>query len=219
MFILDQHTSIGNQFLTELRDVSVQHDRLRFRRNLERLGEIMAYEISKELEYTTAPIDTPLIKTEGVRLAEQPVIISILRAAVPFFQGVVNCFDRADCGFIGAFRKENELEEPSTSLEIEFGYLAAPSVEGKELLLVDPMLATGKSFVKSVENLLENQGNPVKIHIVSVIAAPEGVQHISENLSVPHKFWTCALDERLDERNYIVPGLGDAGDLAFGPKI
>src|SRR5690554_5471846 len=122
MFILDQHTSIGNQFLTELRDVSIQNDRLRFRRNLERLGEIMAYEISKELEYTTTPIDTPLIKTEGVRLAAQPVIISILRAAVPFFQGVVNCFDRADCGFIGAYRKEIESEEPSTSLEIEFGY-------------------------------------------------------------------------------------------------
>ena len=216
MFVLDQHTSIGNQFLTELRDVSIQNDRLRFRRNLERLGEIMAYEISKELEYTTITIDTPLIKTKGIHLTEQPVIISILRAAAPFFHGVVNYFDRADCGFIGAYRKEAEV---GRKLEIEFGYLAAPSVEGKELLLVDPMLATGKSFVKSLENLLEKHGNPFKIHIVSVIAAPEGVQHISENLSVPHKFWTCALDERLDERNYIVPGLGDAGDLAFGPKI
>lgn len=216
MFVLDQHASIGNQFLTELRDVSIQNDRLRFRRNLERLGEIMAYEISKELAYTTTLIDTPLIKTEGTVLAEQPVIISILRAAAPFFQGVVNCFDRADCGFIGAYRKETEAEE---DLEIEFGYLAAPSVSGKELLLVDPMLATGKSFVKSLENLLKKHGSPSRIHIVSVIATPEGVQHVSENLSIPYKFWTCALDERLDERNYIVPGLGDAGDLAFGPKI
>ncbi|MEX2592062.1 MAG: uracil phosphoribosyltransferase [Anditalea sp.] len=216
MFILNHHQSIANQYLAELRDVTKQNDRLRFRRNLERLGEIMAYEISKEMDFQSSSIITPLEKTIVDLLSSQPVIIPILRAAIPFFQGMVNYFDQADCGFIGAYRKK-PLEENS-DVEIEFGYLAAPGIKGKEVILVDPMLATGKSFVESLNNLLKN-GEPSRIHIVSVIAAPEGIQYIKDNLSVSHKFWLCALDEKLDEKYYILPGLGDAGDLAFGPKL
>lgn len=214
MFILNRHPSLASQFLAELRDISKQNDRMRFRRNLERLGEIMAYEISKEMAYQTTSVMTPLESTTVELIANQPVVIPILRAAVPFFQGVMNYFDQADSGFIGAYRKESENEE----LTIDFNYLTAPSLEGREVILVDPMLATGKSFVKSLNNLYKN-GLPSKVHIVSVIAAPEGIQHIKEHITVDHKFWLCALDERLNHKQYIVPGLGDAGDLAYGAKL
>ena len=213
MFILNQQLSIANHFLAELRDISIQKDRLRFRRNLERLGEVMAYEISKDLHYLPKIIQTPLKETQENLLARQPVVIPILRAAMPFFQGVIHYFDQADCGFVGAYRKEGQGD-----VEIDFGYMAAPDINDKEVLLVDPMLATGKSFIKSIENLL-NYGTPSKIHIVAVIASPEGVTYIQEHLSVPHKFWLCSLDEGLNEKHYIVPGLGDAGDLAFGSKL
>ena len=213
MFILNTQNSIANQFLKELRSTSLQKDRMRFRRNLERLGEIMAYEVSKDMEYTSAEIETPLKITTVQEIRKQPVIIPILRAAIPFFQGVVNYFDHADCGFIGAYRKEDEAE-----LEIEFGYMAAPDIQGKEVILVDPMLASGKSFIKSINNLFK-YGIPSKIHIVAVIASPEGVSYVEENLVIPHKFWLCALDEALNDSYYIVPGLGDAGDLAYGSKL
>jgi uracil phosphoribosyltransferase len=139
-----------------------------------------------------------------------------MRASIPFFHGVLNFFDQADSGFIGAFRKEPQNE--NDPVEINLNYLAAPSIEGKTVLIVDPMLATGKSFVESANKLLAN-GYPSELHIVSVIAAPEGIRYIKENLSVPLKFWICALDEKLNAQSYIVPGLGDAGDLAFGPKL
>jgi len=215
MFVLNQQKSVGSQFLAELRDITIQHDRLRFRRNLERLGEIMAYEISRDLEYTSSTINTPLKATQVDVIAKQPVVISVLRAAVPFFQGFVNYFDRADCGFIGAFR--NEANEHKTEIDVNLGYVVAPDIEGKEIILVDPMLATGKSLVAGLERLL-SAGLPSRIHIASVIAAPEGIAHVKEFLKEPYKIWTCALDERLDTRFFIVPGLGDAGDLAYGPK-
>lgn len=213
MFILNQHPSIANQFLAELRDVSVQKDRLRFRRNLERLGEVMAYEISREMDYHQTTIQTPLDSTTAALPARQPIVIPILRAAMPFFQGVLNYYDQADCGFVGAYRKEGQGE-----VEIDFGYMAAPDIDNKEVLLVDPMLATGKSFIKSIDNLLK-YGRPSKIHIIAVIASPEGIAYIREHLHVPHKFWLCSLDEGLNEKYYIVPGLGDAGDLAYGSKL
>ena len=215
MFVLNRQPSLASQFLAELRDITKQKDRMRFRRNLERLGEIMAYEISKEMEFQTTSVMTPLEETTVELIARQPIVIPILRAAVPFFQGVINYFDQADSGFIGAYRKEGEENK---ELTIEFNYLTAPSLEGKEVILVDPMLATGKSFVKSLNHLFKN-GSPSKVHIVSVIAAPEGIQHIKENITVAHKFWLCALDERLNVKKYIVPGLGDAGDLAYGAKL
>jgi uracil phosphoribosyltransferase len=216
MFILNESSSIANQFLAELRDVNRQNDRMRFRRNLERLGEIMAYELSKSLEYHNEEITTPLTDTSLKSLTETPVILSVMRAALPFYQGVLNYFDHADSGFIGAYRKKHLSAEDE--VEIDLNYIAAPSIEGKEVIIVDPMLATGKSFVKSVNHLIEN-GKPKMVHIMAVIAAPEGVEYIKNNLTLPHKFWFCALDKELNEMAYIVPGLGDAGDLAFGPKI
>lgn len=215
MFILNLQKSLANQFLADLRDVNQQTDRLRFRQNLERLGEIIAYEISKELMYSSSSVQTPIQETKVELLVSQPVIVPILRAAVPFFQGFLNYFDRADCGFIGAYRRESE--EQKSDVEIDFGYLATPDITGKEVILVDPMLATGKSFVEAFIHLLE-KGKPSKIHVAAVIAAPEGIEYINQHLTIAHKIWICALDEKLNDKFYIVPGLGDAGDLAFGPK-
>ena len=216
MFILNEQNTIANQFLAELRDINLQRDRARFRKNLERLGEIMAYEVSKDFSYAPLSIQTPLMPTVVNIPVEQAVIISVLRAAIPFYQGFLNFFDQADSGFVGAYRKE----EPSSNeeLEVEFLYQATPSLENKTVIVVDPMLATGKSFVKTIQNL-KSHGIPKMIHVVSVIASPEGVEHISQNLDVPFKIWTCALDQGLNEKYYILPGLGDAGDLCFGEKL
>lgn len=216
MHILNKQNSIANHYLAELRDASVQKDRMRFRKNMERLGEILAYEISKTLPYKKARISGSFGDIQTDLLSEQPVIISILRAAVPFFQGVLNFYDQADSGFIGAYRTENE--ESNKDVEIELNYLAAPSLQDRTVIIVDPMLATGKSFVKSIQHLSAN-GTPRQIEIVSAIAAPEGVAYIQKNLNLPHRFWTGALDEKLNSQSYIIPGLGDAGDLAFGPKL
>ncbi|AEL24846.1 uracil phosphoribosyltransferase [Cyclobacterium marinum] len=213
MFILNQNNSIANQFLAELRSIHIQKDRLRFRKNLERVGEILAYEVSKELPYSLHTITSPLAQVETPLLKEQPVIIAVLRAAIPFYQGILNFFDHADSGFIGAYRKEGEEQ-----IEISLNYLASPDLTEKTVIMVDPMLATGKSFLKSIE-ALKGYGKPKQIEIVCAFAAPEGLEHIQENLELPYRFWIGALDEKLNQQSYIVPGLGDAGDLAFGPKI
>jgi uracil phosphoribosyltransferase len=213
MFVLNQSSSIANQFLAELRDIEIQKDRMRFRKNLERLGEILAYEISKSLTFEEKEIKTPLAKTIVNIPAEQPVIIAVLRASLPFYQGFINFFDQGESGFIGAFRQEGEGE-----IQINLGYHASPNLTGKTLILADPMLATGKSFVRSIETLLEH-GTPKIIHIASAFAAPEGIAYIQSHLDLPHSFWLGALDEKLNHQSYIVPGLGDAGDLAFGEKI
>lgn len=214
MFILNNHDSIAHQFLEGLRDITIQKDRLRFRTNLERLGQILAYEISKTLSYEEHSITTPLAETNSKKLQSQPVLISILRAAMPFYNGFLSYFDQADSGFIGAYRKENEGEE----LSIEFNYLAAPLLEGKEVIIIDPMLATGKSLITTIDHLLQH-GKPTKIHIAAAIAAPEGIDYIKGNLKTPYQLWIGALDEKLNDKAYIVPGLGDAGDLSFGPKL
>ncbi|KEO72877.1 uracil phosphoribosyltransferase [Anditalea andensis] len=216
MFILNHTPSIANQFLTELRDIHRQKDRMRFRKNLERLGEILAYELSKSLDYQTVEIETPLTTTTINNISEPPVILSVMRAALPFYLGVLNYFDHADSGFIGAYRQKHT--EANEEVEIDLNYMACPSIDGKEIVIVDPMLATGKSFVKSVHHLLKN-GKPRMVHIMAVIAAPEGLAYIKDNLNIPHKFWIGAMDDNLNEMAYIVPGLGDAGDLAFGPKL
>ncbi|SDA72375.1 uracil phosphoribosyltransferase [Algoriphagus alkaliphilus] len=213
MFVLEEINSIGNQFIAELRDITIQRDRLRFRKNLERIGEILAYEISKSFPYQEKEIQTPLANTKIKTPSIDPVIFAVLRASIPFYQGFLNFFDRAESGFIGAFR-----EEGSNEVAINLGYHASPNLEGKTVILADPMLATGKSFVRSIETILTH-GTPEIIHIVAIIASPEGVKYIKENVKVPYKLWLGALDLSLNEKFYIVPGLGDAGDLAFGEKI
>lgn len=217
MFILNEQNSIANHYLAEIRDVALQQDRMRFRTNLERLGEIMAYEMSKKIPFVSGEIQTPLARTRVQLMDQQPVVVSILRAGIPFYQGFCRIFDKADAGFIGAYRA------PHTSaldLSVDMDYLSLPQIEGRQLILVDPMLASGKSMVKSLEAIFK-KGKPAHTFLVSVIAAPEGADHIQEELGTAYSYslWTCALDEKLDERAYIVPGLGDAGDLAFGPKI
>lgn len=210
---LTDQNSIVNQFLLELRDKNIQQDRMRFRKNMERLGEIMAYEISKKLAYRKETVETPLNKMETVVLQNQPVLITILRAGLIYFQGFINLFDKSDCGFVGAYRIEG-----SDEININLEYLAAPSLEGKEVILIDPMLATGRSIIRTIQ-VLQTHGTPSHIHIATVISAPEGIKHIEENVTIPHTIWTCAVDEKLNHQFYIVSGLGDAGDLSFGDKL
>lgn len=213
MFILEENNSIGNQFIAELRDVSIQGDRLRFRKNLERLGEIFAYEISKSFPYQTKLIQTPLAKSETKIPSINPVIFAVLRASLPFYQGFLNFFDQAESGFIGAFREEGGGE-----ININLGYHASPNLDGKTLILADPMLATGKSLIQSVESILTH-GKPEIIHIAAIIASPEGIKFLNDQMKIPYKLWIGALDQSLNNQCYIVPGLGDAGDLAFGEKL
>lgn len=215
MFILEDTNSIANHFIAELRNEKIQTDRLKFRRNLERLGEVMAYEISKTFDFEESLVSTPLGKKKSNLIFNQPILIAVLRAALPFYQGFLNFFDHADSGFIGAYRKE---ESGDSGIEIEYLYQATPDINNKNLILIDPMLATGKSVVKTIENLL-SIGKPKTIHIVSVIAAPEGIELIKESVHVPIKLWVCSLDDFLNDQSYIIPGLGDAGDLCFGNKI
>jgi uracil phosphoribosyltransferase len=211
--ILNRQPSLANQYLLELRDRSIQQDRERFRRNIERLGELMAYEISRKLDYQTKSVQTPLGISEIEVLKEKPVLVTVLRAGLPYFNGFQNYFGQSDCGFIGAYRKES-----SADLTIKLDYLATPTVEGRTVLLIDPMLATGQSVVKSVNALLAH-GMPSHVHVAALVAAPEGVKYLSEHLNVKFDVWTWAQDEKLNELFYIVPGLGDAGDLCFGEKI
>jgi uracil phosphoribosyltransferase len=213
MFILSKQPSIANQFLAELRNVQVQKDSMRFRKNLERLGEVLAYEVSKTLSFQSKEVVTPLENTAMTVPSDQVVLVAVLRAALPFYQGFLNFFDQAESGFIGAFR-----EEGAENLTVNLGYHASPSLDGKVLILVDPMLATGQSCVAALHTLLQH-GKPKAIHLVAAIAAPEGVQYLVERISQPYSLWLGTLDDRLNEKAYIVPGLGDAGDLAFGEKL
>jgi uracil phosphoribosyltransferase len=212
LFIIGEQDSIANQFLSELRDQQVQQDRPRFRNNLQRLGEIMAYEVSKKLPMVDQVVLTPLGKTTMKVMERQPVLITIMRAGLPYFAGFQNFFDKAECGFIGAYRKENEQ-----TLTIQLDYLATPSLEGREVILVDPMLATGRSVIDALKGLIK-RGRPNHVHLVSVVAAPEGIRHLEKNSTLPFSIWTFAVDEKLNHQYYIVPGLGDAGDLSFGSK-
>lgn len=213
MFVLNENENIGNQFIAELRDISIQTDRFRFRKNLERVGQILAYEISKTLAYQEKEIVTPLAKTTVKVPKENPVIFAVLRASLPFYQGFLDLFDFADSGFIGAFREEGNGE-----ITINLGYHASPNLEGRTVILADPMLATGKSFIRSIETLVTH-GTPKIIHIAAVIASPEGIKFIEDHIKVPYKLWLGSVDQSLNEHSFIVPGLGDAGDLAFGVKL
>ncbi|PRY07881.1 uracil phosphoribosyltransferase [Pontibacter ummariensis] len=211
--ILINTPSLANHYVAELRDTTIQKDSMRFRRNLERLGELLAYEISKTLPYTTATLTTPLAQTETKLLAEQPVLATILRAGLPLYQGMLNYFDKAYSTFVGAYR----VEEENTQLQINMEYLASTNLHDKILILADPMLATGRSLVESYQGMLRH-GKPKQVHIAAAIAAPEGLAYVQQK--VPEAYiWLGALDDHLNERSYIVPGLGDAGDLAFGPKV
>jgi len=211
VFNLSEGNSIANQFMAELRDKSIQGDRMKFRKNLERLGQIMAYEISRKLAFKSVEVTTPLGKTSIHVPEESPVLITVMRAGLGYFQGFVDYFDKSDCGFIGAYR-----EEGSGVINLE--YAAAPSIEGKKVILIDPMLATGSSFIESV-NAMGRLGVPAHIHIAALVASPQGIGFIKDKLKLPHTIWTWAIDDTLDGNAYIVPGLGDAGDLSFGIKL
>ena len=206
--------SVANNFMAEIRDIEVQKDRLRFRKNLSRLGEILAYEMSKSLDFKEKKIETPLISMNQEVIENQPILISIMRAGMPFFEGVQSFFDHADAGFVGAYR----ASDFSTTKLIELNYFAVPSLSDKILVIADPMLATGKSVVDSIVQL-KKYGIPRKIFLLAVIAAPEGIKFIEDNVQVPIELWCGSVDEKLNDKAYIVPGLGDAGDLAYGPKL
>jgi uracil phosphoribosyltransferase len=214
MFILSEQNTLAQNFIAELRDAQIQKDTLRFRRNLERIGEIFAYEISKNLTYTATNITTSLgVKNTSV-LGEYPVIATVLRAAMPLHQGLLNFFDKSDSAFIGAYRGIHDKKE---HFNIEMDYISSPDLTGKTLIICDPMLATGKSLEKTYHGLLRF-GIPAKTHIVSVVASQRGVRFLKARMP-ECKLWIGDIDEDLNDKSYIVPGLGDAGDLAFGVKI
>lgn len=212
---MNSERSVMNTFIAELRDESIQKDPLRFRRNLERCGEVMAYELSKTFEYTTQEVISPL-GTARVDLSDdKPVLATILRAGLPLHQGLLNYFDRADCAFVSAYRKHRTGED---GFDIEVEYMSSPSLEDRVLIISDPMLATGRSMVLVYKALLR-LGKPKALHIVSVIASAEGIEHVKSHLPANTRIWIAAVDEEMTAQAYIVPGLGDAGDLAFGPKL
>ena len=215
--ILDTQNSLVCSYLSELRNVEVQNDMLRFRRNVERIGEIMAYEISKTLNYQPQAITTPL-GTAMVNLPTDKVVLAtILRAGLPLHQGFLHYFDSAENAFISAYRKG--LTEADFTIALE--YVASPSLEGKTLIIADPMLATGASMVAVYKELIARCGKPAHTHIASVIGCPEGVKMVEENIDLENDatLWIATVDEYLNENKYIVPGLGDAGDLCFGAKL
>lgn len=213
MHILSNEVSLVNSWINELRNVEVQTDRMKFRRNMERIGEIAAFEISKKLDYKEMEITTPLDKIKVKEIAVQPVITTILRAGVPLFQGVLNYFDKADCGFVAAYRKH----DMNDYFSIKQDYLTCPNIEGRPLIVADPMLATGVSLIEALKDLLTH-GKPSQIHIVAAIASRQGAEAI--RTAYPEaQIWIGAIDEELTSKGYITPGLGDAGDLSFGEKL
>lgn len=210
-----EKNSIANRFIAQLRDTQVQQDKMRFRKNIERLGEILGYELSKSLSYEAQTVKTPL-GTASVNLpTDEIVLCSILRAGLPLHNGLLNYFDDAENSFISAYRHHPNEDE---KFEIRVEYLASPSLEDKTLILADPMLATGRSFV-NVLKALEQMGTPRNIHLVSVIGSREGLSYVEEHFPADTHLWIATIDEKLNERGYIVPGLGDAGDLCYGTKV
>lgn len=210
---LSETNTIALAFLAELRDRDIQRDRARFRHNLERLGAIMAYEISRHLTYVSQKVETPLAPAHVLVPDQPPVLLTILRAGLPYFAGFQYFFDQSDCGFIGAYRKESESQ-----LAIEMEYMALPPLTDRTVILIDPMLATGQSVLRVCGQLLQRE-KPRHLHLAALVAAPEGIAHIQKKLNASYDLWTFAIDEKLNQQLYIVPGLGDAGDLSFGEKI
>jgi uracil phosphoribosyltransferase len=212
--VLGEKPSLLGQFLAEVRDVEVQRDPMRFRRNIERIGEVMAYEISQVMSYGEREVSTPLGVARCRSLSAQPVLATILRAGLPLHQGLLNYFDRAENAFISAFRKHEGDED---RFEVEVEYLSSPSLDGKTVILCDPMLASGSSMVLAYKALLEH-GTPAELHVAVVIASEEGVDFARSHLPSGTSYWIGAVDPTMTPRKYIVPGLGDAGDLAYGAK-
>jgi len=210
---LSEQYSILCDWIAEIRDQTVQTDRMRFRRNMERIGEIAGYEISRQLPFEEKEIQTPLGISNSKILKSQPVLATILRAGLPLHQGLLNVFDKADNAFISAYRKH----EPDGSFEISMSYITSPELDDRILIISDPMLATGSSLVKTVQQL-RSEGNPAEVHIVTAIACTVGIEYLHRALPTC-KIWCGAIDDELTAKGYIVPGLGDAGDLAFGNKI
>ena len=205
--------SVINKYISELRDVNIQNDRMRFRKNIERIGNAMAYEISKQLHYEQIDVTTPLGVAECSVPSDQLVVAAILRAGLPLHSGVISVFDDAENAFVSAYRKYDE----DYNFDIHIEYIASPTLDGKVLLLCDPMLATGGSMQLAYEALL-TKGTPEKLHVLSVIASQEALKYLEEHLPSDTTVWVGAVDSYLDQHKYIVPGLGDAGDLAFGEK-
>ena len=210
---LGKHNSVFNQFMCEIRDEHIQKDSLRFRRNIERIGEIMAYEISKSFEYSLKNVTTPLGVAEISLPTSNPMLCTIMRAGLPMHHGMMNIFDRADSAFVAAFRKH----DAAGNFEIEVDYVSAPSLDGVELIICDPMLATGLSLEKVYKKLMQ-RGTPARVHIACVIASETGLKYLRSKLPESTRYWVGAIDTELTAHSYIVPGLGDAGDLAFGKK-
>lgn len=214
---LCENNSLVSHFMREIRDKEIQQDRLRFRANIHRLGQIMAYEISKRLEYKTIDTETPLAKAKTNVIADKIVLATILRAGLPLHEGFLNYFDTAENGFVSAYRKYDAHDPNKFDVKIE--YLACPHIDNKVLCLVDPMLATGLSMALAHKALL-TRGNPKHVHLASIIATDQAIDFVEKN--IPNEnltIWTCDIDHELNEHSYIVPGLGDAGDLVYGEKL
>lgn len=212
--VLGEQPSLLGQYLAEIRDVEVQQDSMRFRRNLQRIGEIFAYEISRSMPHRAVEVTTPLGVSRCLELEAQPVLATILRAGLPLHQGLLNYFDQAENAFISAYRKHEGDEE---RFEVEIEYLSSPPLEGKTVILCDPMLASGSSMVLAWKAMLE-RGTPGHLHVAVVIASEEGIAFARSKLPPETTFWVGAVDPEMTPRKYIVPGLGDAGDLAYGAK-
>jgi len=212
---LEKTDSVFNQYMAELRDVVIQQDRMRFRSNLERIGQVMAYEISKSFEYDDEEVNTPLGIKQIRTMHEQPVIATILRAGLPFHNGMLSMFDQADSAFIAAYRKYDKNEEDS---EIRVEYFSSPDIEDRILIVCDPLLATGESIVKTLNGLMEDM-MPKEIHIAVAVASQDGLDYVERTMSrLPVTIWVGSVDEELTARAYVVPGIGDVGDLAYGEK-
>ena len=214
--ILNKENTILNKFLSQMRDKHVQGDSMRFRRNMERVAEIMAYEISKRLNYTTRMVETPLGIAAVEEISDKVVIATILRAGLPFHQGFLNYFDDADNGFVSAYRKSR----PDGSFIVDVEYVSTSSLAGKTLILVDPMLATGTSLMLVYDALIRRAGEPEHTHFAAAFASEQGVEYVRKRTN-PEKctLWCAAVDPELTSKSYIVPGIGDAGDLAYGVKL
>ena len=211
--LLSQQHSIVNRFIGEIRDAVIQKDRMRFRRNLERIGEIAAYEISKKLNYTSHEVVTPLGIANVMLPSEEPVLATILRAGLPLHQGLLNYFDTSDNAFISAYRRHHK----DGSFDIRLEYVSSPELTNRLIILSDPMLATGQSMVMTYKAIVE-KGRPQHTHIVCALASAQGIEYVKKNLPQDVTLWVGAIDEELTAQSYIVPGLGDAGDLAYGEK-
>lgn len=212
---LEKTDSVFNQYMAELRDVVIQQDRMRFRSNLERIGQVMAYEISKSFEYDDEEVTTPLGIKQIRTMHEQPVIATILRAGLPFHNGMLSMFDQADSAFIAAYRKYDKNEEDS---EIRVEYFSSPDIEDRILIVCDPLLATGESIVKTLNGLMEDM-MPKEVHIAVAVASQDGLDYVERTMSrLPVTIWVGSIDEELTARAYVVPGIGDVGDLAYGEK-